>query len=320
MSGIKYGIHSVTKLKPNRMADQDHKEREETKDPNHLCDEFNTTDMAYIAAVTANEAYHWHNPIDKRAPKLCSTKQVADCSIWLVAESLMRSHLYTCIKEAWRHNLDLILWIDFDYEMLEKHPELTKVNKASLMGAETRQRGFRYWELGGYKFALSPAMNSFRLFRGQLWEGLGLGYRERILPFLDEQRPVRYLEVEYKKTLLQPYRNRILFAVDRDYKPGFDMDNPETDGTKVAQMYDIQTAIRLFPKVWKEEAERLKTHGMGPFLVDTPITMKGKGTLVFPTESGRGHVPVTISEKDEPLVHSPMESDNESATDGGTGK
>ena len=164
-----------------------------------------------------NEQYQWHNRIDEKAPKLTTSEQVADASIWLVAENLLGSHLFTCTKNAWRYEIDLILWIDYPWEALDKHPELKKVNRASLIGEETHQRGFRYWEIQGYKFALSPAMNSFRLFEGPLWSELGLSYKEEIFPFLSDQ-PIRYLEVDWRKTLAQPFRQRILVAVDKDHE------------------------------------------------------------------------------------------------------
>ena len=163
------------------------------------------------------EHYQWHNYIDKKAPKLTASEEVADYSIWLVAENLLGSHIYQCTKNAWRYEKDFILWIDYPWEALDKHPELKKVNTANLIGAETHQRGFRYWEIQGYKFALSPAMNSFRLFEGPLWAELGLSYKEERFPFLSDQ-PIRYLEVGWRKTIAQPYKNRILVAVDKDHE------------------------------------------------------------------------------------------------------
>ena len=79
------------------------------------------------------EHYQWHNYIDKKAPKLTASEEVADYSIWLVAENLLGSHIYQCTKNAWRYEKDFILWIDYPWEALDKHPELKKVSTANLI-------------------------------------------------------------------------------------------------------------------------------------------------------------------------------------------
>lgn len=128
---------------------------------------------------------------------------IQDESVYWVAEEVFKSHLYNirCAMEGMEIKEPMIVWVDFDFFKIKKHPDtekvaVDKIDPDDVQRVKTRQ--FHYMRNNGLNLALSPAVQAFRFERDQFVARHGLQLKLGKLPFTNLAREVRYLIMDTK--------------------------------------------------------------------------------------------------------------------------
>ena len=130
----------------------------------------------------------------------------------------------------------------------------------------------------------------------------GLRYKQKVINAVDGNRPTRYLEIDWKRTLQQPYRTHVLFMLDNDYQSLFDKNG---EANMVANIFDQATAKAKFPHLFEDKSfEAIRKENEEDF----PPEGKAKPCTLARREQSPETDPGSPSQ-DEDEDQSPAESD-----------
>ena len=185
-----------------------------------------------------------YSPLEKH--RLCR-----QASVWRAANQLLRSHIYMATGAAWAIAENIIIWTSKGYYNVRDHPDMAKVQVDRIaIDGEERRRPFDMMELGGYKYAMSPALSELRFDGHPYWKTIGLQYKVGQLPLVGR---CAWLEVDHKETLMPENRVNLLYLIDGDFKKTVAPISSKRMRKAILKVFDEEFIEKTFPEIAKSE-------------------------------------------------------------------
>ena len=233
-----------------------------------------TEDDDEVDEVTAEEAanYQWWTPTDLcgyiDSVDLAGSNQLVDpATVASAANHLVCSHLHMAVGAAWFNRKNLIVWMDAPMEMVHDHKEAHReIWPRFRCDGTVARRKYSVMGLDSLFFGLAPAMQRFRLQPSCFWGKIGMHYRQGILPEIDPKRPIRWLELDYRKTLRPDTRFLLFSLIDKDFRTSLIPESNRRLVEAILHVYRKEEAIKWFPdlfveKSWEDYAGKRATAG-----------------------------------------------------------
>ena len=220
------------------------------------------------AVNSENHEYDWWKRPDNDAGQIdicdLDNMAVSHPSMHAVCNQLICSHLHMAIGAAWKIKRNIVVWIDCPMELVEDHPETIKgyVQRFCCNG-KIATRSYRVTSLGNKTFGLAPAMNRFQLRPSPVWNTIGLVYKEGRLPKIHLERRVRWLEVDYRQTLMPSMRFPVLSLIDKDFRKSLLPASNSLIVNVILHVFNREEAMEMFPdlfldKTWEDYMKDMK--------------------------------------------------------------
>lgn len=180
------------------------------------------------------------SPLDKH--RLCR-----QTSVWKAANQLFRSHLYMATGASWACAENLVVWTTFMHAEIRDHPETEKIQvERVLIDGVERRRPYDMLQLGGVKYAMSPAMNSLVFQDHPYWATIGLRFRKGHLPKLGLGK---WIEVDHKETLMPDKRVPLLYLIDGEFQKRMVPAASRRMQAAIVRVFDKDFIAETFPEL-----------------------------------------------------------------------
>ena len=171
--------------------------------------------LAARATDLISKDYMYEHKPTSNLRRLALTQDMSAESVKEVATQLLTSHIHSSVCAAMFMRQDLILWIDAPLDQIKNDPGTRRVMTGKLwFDAKVKTRRFHCFETRGKIFALSPPMQQVEFVDDRQIAKCGLVMKEEILYWIDNEKPVRYLQTKLEAMMRDPFNTYLRMLID----------------------------------------------------------------------------------------------------------
>ena len=146
------------------------------------------------------------------------SEDLGELSIYGAGEAVFKSHVYSALGAILFNGENMIIWVDYPLEKIKNYHGTVKKESSRIYWQDTciKRRNYGYLETCQKIWGLSPAMQCFKFLSDNCLSKYGLHIHHGHFDFVDEKRPVRYLEIDAKEINQDPMMTKIRKWVEEE--------------------------------------------------------------------------------------------------------